>query len=362
MALMTQGPGLKRSSIRQFQQSLLLFLRQWLASVRNYASFLNRPAPAPATATSKALASARAGIRARMPAGAWDSHVHVFDPVRFPLAPGSLYTPPSASTDDLMAFETTFGMSRVVLVQPSCYGNDNTCMLEALQELQRQKRHARAVITFDPATTTSEQLRAFHALGVRGVRINFQSVGRTMVDEGSMRATLQQYADAVRPLKWVVQVYVSLPLVKLLEDIVPDLDLRVCIDHMGHPDLAPTAAASAAYRASRDPYDLEGFASLIALLKGGSTYVKISGAYRFSQRSAEYEDGRLMEPMVREILRVAGKDRAVFASDWPHTRFDNLDITSWTEKVMDWCEDKTMVNAVFRDTAVDLWDVEGDEE
>ncbi|CAK7206887.1 hypothetical protein SEUCBS139899_009694 [Sporothrix eucalyptigena] len=360
MALSTQGP--KRSSIRQFQQSLLILLRQCLASIRKYASFLKRPATqatAKATAASTAAPStvrARAGIRARMPNGSWDSHVHVFDPVRYPLPPGSLYTPPPSSTDDLVAFEATLGLSRVVLVQPSCYGNDNTCMLEALQKLG--PRRARAVITFDPATTTATQLSAFHALGVRGVRINLQSVGKTL-DAGSLRATLQQYADAVRPLGWVVQVYVSLPLVKLLEDIVPDLDVRVCIDHIGHPDLAPTAAASAAYRASRDPYDLEGFASLIALLKAGSTYTKISGAYRFSQRPADYEDGR---PMVQEILRVAGKHRAVFASDWPHTRFDNLDITTWTEKVMDWCEDEATLNAVFRDTAVDLWDVEGDDE
>lgn len=250
-------------------------------------------------------------------------------------------------------------MSGIVLVQPSCYGNDNTCMMEALQKLRErgEKQRGRAVITFDPETTTAAELRAFHALGARGVRINFQSVGKTAVDAKSMRATLQKYADAVRPLGpqgWVVQVYVSLPLVKLLEDIVPDLGVRVCIDHMGHPDLGRAATASVS-----DPYDLEGFASLVSLLKAGSTYVKISGAYRFSQSSTDYEDVR---NMTQEILRVAGKDRAVFASDWPHTRFDSLDITSWTEKVLDWCEDEAMVNAVFRDTAVNLWGVEEDED
>ncbi|CAK7212649.1 hypothetical protein SCUCBS95973_001535 [Sporothrix curviconia] len=362
MTVPQQGP--KRSTLRRLQRSLLHLVRQCLLSLKRYTPFLQWSAvPAASTTyTAADIIRARSGVRVRMPRGAWDSHMHVFDTDRYPMPPESLYTPPPSLTEDAMAFEATLSIAHIVLVQPSCYGNDNSCMLNALRQLG--PRRARAVIAFDPATTSAAQLQAFHALGVRGVRINLQSVGKTL-DAATLRATLQAYADAVRPLGWVVQVYVPLPLVVLLEDIVPDLDVRVCIDHMGHPDLATTSEASAAYRASHNPYDLEGFASLITLLKAGSTYVKMSGAYRFfspkEQRPTPdaYEEVR---PIAEEILRVAGKHRVVFASDWPHTRYDNLDITSWAEKTMEWCGDAALIEAVFRDTARDLWGVDEDDE
>ncbi|HVZ51685.1 MAG TPA: amidohydrolase family protein, partial [Pseudolabrys sp.] len=70
------------------------------------------------------------------PSGACDCHVHVVGPKsRFPLAQPRSYTPMDAPLADLSAMLARLGLSRVVLVQPSFYGTDNGCMLDAIAAL-----------------------------------------------------------------------------------------------------------------------------------------------------------------------------------------------------------------------------------
>ncbi len=73
--------------------------------------------------------------RFSVPSGACDCHVHVFEPDRFPYIPSRRYTPGQASVDDLLALQHALGLSRVVLVQPSVYGADHACLLDALRRL-----------------------------------------------------------------------------------------------------------------------------------------------------------------------------------------------------------------------------------
>src|SRR5581483_11127236 len=70
-----------------------------------------------------------------VPSGACDCHVHIFgDPRGYPWFSGRVYTPPPASVDELLALQRALHMSRVVLVQPSVYGTDNRCLLDALRQ------------------------------------------------------------------------------------------------------------------------------------------------------------------------------------------------------------------------------------
>src|SRR5690242_3608756 len=67
------------------------------------------------------------------PPGAADCHVHVIGPKsRFPLAKERTYTPMDAPTAQLAAMLKRLGLDRVVLVQPSFYGTDNSCMLDCM--------------------------------------------------------------------------------------------------------------------------------------------------------------------------------------------------------------------------------------
>ena len=55
------------------------------------------------------------------PAGAVDSHCHIFGPEAvFPYAPQRKYTPCTGSKEDLFALRDYLGFSRNVIVQASC--------------------------------------------------------------------------------------------------------------------------------------------------------------------------------------------------------------------------------------------------
>ena len=56
-----------------------------------------------------------------------------------------------------------------------------------------------------------------------------------------------------------------------------------------------------------------------------------------------------------ELLRVA-PSRLVYGSDWPHTRFEGLDIKPWTVHLLDLMNgDAELARKLFKDNAVDLW-------
>ncbi|KAL1633050.1 hypothetical protein SLS56_003121 [Neofusicoccum ribis] len=283
-------------------------------------------------------------VRSLVPADSWDSHMHVTSP-DYPLAAAAAYTPSAHTLEDAMAFEHSYNIPNIVLVQPSIYGTDNACTLDALRTLG--PHHGRAVVALDPsAPPPAATLRAWHEAGVRGVRLNLKSVGR-LPSAAALRAELLAYAAAIRPLgSWALQVYLGLDAVPLLEPVVPDLGVKLVVDHLGHPALPEGGEV--------EPRRLEGWASLLRLVEAGSTWVKVSGAYRIEG------EGRLewVGAMARELLAVREGRRVVFATDWPHTRFEGVDVEPFVEKCVEWCDgDAEKVDRLFRANAEELWDV-----
>lgn len=279
----------------------------------------------------------------RIPRGAWDSHMHIIDPQLYSLTSDAAYQPSTFSLDDAISFESSIGISNVVLVQPSVYGYDNSCLLDSLRKLG--SRRARGVVAFDPEAVSDAQLNEWHQLGVRGARFNIKSIDAHVKSERLARF-LQIYADRIKHLDWVLQLYVPMSYMPVLEAIVPSLGVKVCIDHFGHPDIEDDT--------KQDPYQLVGFPSLVRMLESSNTYVKLSAPYRMSQLQG-YRD---LEPFARELIHLKGHSQVVFGSDWPHTRFEGLDIRPWIATVFDWCgNDDQLVERLFKGNAEDLWEV-----
>src|ERR1700744_5686845 len=106
-----------------------------------------------------------------IPPGACDCHVHVIGSMdRHPMDPARIYSPPQASVADLCALRVRTGVRRCVLVQPSFYGADNRCMLDARKALGDSARGVAVV----PPDTSHAALHALHAQGVRGLRLNLE--------------------------------------------------------------------------------------------------------------------------------------------------------------------------------------------
>lgn len=315
--------GLSRSVQRHYRHSIVI--------ARIHRSKMTRSAPWAA-----AQHSTNAFLQ-RLPKDTWDSHMHVVEPKQYPLASTATYTPKAHTLQEALEFEGSIGMQKIVLVQPSIYGNDNSLILDILRKLGPDQ--ARGVVQFDPSIDT-KTLDQWHQLGVRGVRLNVHSTGKD-VDLDEFAAQLRSYADIIRPYGWVLEAFISLSMLTHLEPAIRDLGIPFCIAHFGMPKASTQIT---------DIYDIPGFPSLIRLLQDGNTWVKFSGDYRVGVSK------QMLAAAAKEMLRVRA-DRAVFATDWPHTRFSGLDVRPFIQRCLGWCEELDCVDAVFASNAKVLWDV-----
>jgi predicted TIM-barrel fold metal-dependent hydrolase len=233
----------------------------------------------------------------RVPPGACDCHVHVFGAAEtFPFVTARGYTPPPASGDDLLRLQNALGLSRVVIVQPSVYGTDNSCTLDGMRRLGPDR--ARGVAVIDDQTTDAA-LKEMHEAGIRGVRVNLETGG--VSDPAISRRNLADAIKRVAPLGWHVQVYTRLSVVEAVHDDVMKSDVPVVFDHFGGAQAA-------------GGIEQAGFATLLDLVRSGKAYVKVSGHYRSSTKAPAFDD---VAPLARALI-AANPDRIVWGTDWPH--------------------------------------------
>jgi predicted TIM-barrel fold metal-dependent hydrolase len=290
------------------------------------------------------LASPSAKENPDMLAGACDCHVHIVGPVaHYPMSPQRGYTPPEASVADLKALRQRLGIARNVLIQPSFYGTDNSCMMDALAELGDS---ARGVAVVAPDIADAE-LVEFDKRGVRGVRINLES-GENR-DPHAAASALDAIAKRIRHLNWHVQIYAALPVIAAVADRIAALPVDVVIDHFG------TAQA-------RDGIGQPGFAALLDLVRAGRAYVKLSAPYRISQQPG-YAD---VAPIARALIEAA-PERMLWASDWPHTDrtpgkaafdlhpFRSIDDVAVLGLFAQWCGDKSIERKILVETPARLY-------
>jgi predicted TIM-barrel fold metal-dependent hydrolase len=231
-----------------------------------------------------------------VPAGACDCHTHIHgDPEKFPFFAGRVYTPDPASPEEMSALHKALHIERVVIVTPSVYGSDNSATLFGIKA---RGAAARGVAVIDEKTSEAD-LDAMGQAGVRGIRLNLATSG--VNDPNVGRARFQAAVERVKARGWHVQLFTSLAMIPTIRDLVAASPVPVVFDHFGgaQADLG---------------LDQPGFADLLALVKSGKAYVKISGAYRASKLAPDYPDAA---PLARALI-AANSDRIVWGTDWPH--------------------------------------------
>lgn len=241
-------------------------------------------------------AGGRAGGAAAQPAEGWDCHVHVFSAAA-PIRAGH-YVPADRPLGEIERAAQAHGIGRLVLVQPSVYGTDNTVMLQALEA--SAGRH-RGVAVLDPAVG-DDALDRLHRAGVRGVRFNLVSPAGHAGDLGAAHDELHRLAPRLRDRGWHVQWYVRAEALPQLADWQARTGLCFVLDHLGGL-AAGLAEAHPAWAAAR------------ALAEGGA-WIKLSGWYRLGA-AAPYD---ALRPNLQRAIALFG-DRTVWGSDWPHTSF-----------------------------------------
>jgi 2-pyrone-4,6-dicarboxylate lactonase len=233
--------------------------------------------------------------RRQPPAGSWDCHAHVFGPAeRFPYMAPRAYTPPDALLDDYLAVLDILGFDHGVLLQPSIYSRDNSCLLNTLSAANGRLR---GVVDIDPRSLSATTVESWTKAGICGVRLNMMApLGFPLTDLESIGMCLKDFG-------WHLSLLVDRP--DRLADIETTLNAMACkvvVEQMG--------------RMKADlPITLPGFQALLRLLSDGKVWVKLSHAYHISKLGRPpYQDTTVF---ARACIDAA-PDRAVWGSDWPH--------------------------------------------
>jgi predicted TIM-barrel fold metal-dependent hydrolase len=154
--------------------------------------------------------------------------------------------------------------------------------------------------------TTEAQLDTMHADGFRGIRINLATDGVNNPDVGRARFTAA--IERIKARGWHVQLYTTLSMISAIRDLALASSVPAVFDHFGGLEASLGL-------------EQPGFADLVALVKSGKAYVKISGAYRSSNLAPDYQD---MAPYARALI-AANPDRIVWGTDWPHPDSAHVD-------------------------------------
>ncbi|MBD9667893.1 amidohydrolase family protein [Variovorax sp. VRV01] len=268
-----------------------------------------------------------------LPAGACDSHMHIFDP-RFAPSRHWKRQPPRAEVAAYRQLQERLGTSRTVVVNPSTYGTDNACMLDALAQLGTSARGVAVV----GAEVDDAQLERLAAQRVCGLRVNFvtpQSWGTTTAD------MLTALARKAARLGWHIQVFVHPGQLVELAPLLEALPTPLVVDHMARIDPAEGAAGAA-------------FATLHRLLDKGNTWVKLSGVYMRSREGAPaYGDAQALG---RALVRAA-PERMLWGSDWPHTTEapGTVDDAGLVNVLRAWCGDDGVMDRILVDNPARLY-------
>jgi predicted TIM-barrel fold metal-dependent hydrolase len=230
-----------------------------------------------------------------VPPRATDCAVHVYEPKRFPYWEGRSYTPEPATLAELRQLLQTLKLERVVVVQATSYGTDNTCVVASIRELGSR---ARGVAIIDEKTPEAS-LDEMHRAGVRGVRLTLNNLATT--DLAAARHRLKMTIDRLRTRKnWSLQLSANAATYEILREELMAMPMVLVVDHFGQVQAAEGTGQ-------------RGFSTVLELVKSGKAYVKISNPHSIS-RQPDLSD---VAPFARALID-ANPQRVVWGTAWPH--------------------------------------------
>ncbi len=210
-----------------------------------------------------------------------------------------VYTPPDALLPDYLHLAKILGLERVVFVQPSIYGDDNSAMLQAMSDCPLQNRGV-AVLN---DTVADAELDDLHAKGVRGIRVNLVDVATAPTQ--LPLDSIHRLAQRIAPFGWHIELLAHVDEYPNLDELLGDLCVDVVVGHLGYVRPGRTT-------------DNEGFRSLLRLMQAGRCWTKLTGPYRVSDGDLPYSSaGEFAKLLVQEA-----PERVLWGSDWPHVIVD----------------------------------------
>jgi predicted TIM-barrel fold metal-dependent hydrolase len=282
-----------------------------------------------------------------LPLGACDCHVHVVGSAQnYPMVAERHYTPGPASLTNLRGHLQRNSLQRAVIIQPSFYGSDNRCMLQALHDLHGAGRGVAVLET----SASDADLRALHARGIRGLRLNVES-SRTG-NAQAISAALQYWAGHIVALGWHLQIYAALDSLHTIHPVLQQLCVPIVLDHF-------------AMMQDSTPQDDARAQAVLSLVRSGRAYVKLSAPYRIA--SSHTPDFDAVARIAAMYLQ-ANPERVLWGSDWPHTNrepgkaahevsaYRQVDPTALAQGIHAWLPTDALRKQVLVDNPARLYD------
>ncbi len=239
----------------------------------------------------------------RAPSFSCDSHFHIFGPAeRYPYGTDIRYKPPLAPLKDYLKLARHLGVERYVFVQPSAYGRDNACMLDAMREMGAT---CRGIVDMDENAPEAE-IERLNRAGVRGVRVNVNPIKPPEPGfSKTMLSRIERLDARCAEIGWMLDFLTPGWLTRELLPVMKKLKSRFTVAHMG-------------MFLAKDGPQQPGFQEFLGLLRNGEgrCWVKFTGVYRMSVAPG-FSD---TVPMARALIETA-PDRIIWGSDYPHLSF-----------------------------------------
>ncbi len=270
----------------------------------------------------------------KSPPGGCDAHFHVFGPAgRYPYNQSDLrYAPPLAPVADFLALSKMLGLERFVFVQPSAYGRDNRCMLDAMREVGAVK--CRGIVDIDENAPDAE-LERLNALGTRGVRVNRSPIKPFEAGFAPrLLPRIERLAGRCTEIGWQLDFLTPGWLTAELMPTLGKLKLDFTLAHFG-------------MLLAKDGVEQPGFRQLLDLLRRDERHcwVKLTGVYRMSVAKG-FAD---VAPMARALIEAA-PDRVIWGSDYPHLSFaDKLGSVELWNLLGKWAPDEATRRRILVD-------------
>ena len=265
-----------------------------------------------------------------VPSKSCDTHFHVFEK-RFPHVAEPLYSFPDATLKQYLRVAEWLGIERMVLVQPTYYGTDNSLLVQTLKKVGPR---CRGVVRIEE-DISDRALDNYHEVGVRAIRLDL--FARASLPTEDLIAYVRRMAFRARPRGWHIQFYTPGTIVRELLPFLAEFDSTFVIDHMG-------------YMKESDGLTQADFDHLVGILAGGNCYIKLSGPYRIAMDRPLSS----VEPIARALIS-ARPDRLLWGSDWPHLPNGQRDTGELLNLLADWTPNEEVRTQILVDSPARLF-------
>ena len=270
-------------------------------------------------------------MKLKVPAGATDTHMHIYERSAAATAKGT-FMPGHFAVEDYRAMQKRLGLERVIVVQPNAYGDDNQVTLQAVKKLGKGAKGV-AVVKLGVSDAELERLTKGGMCALRIMTLHGGTLGFEVMDELMAR---------VHRFGWHANIQLDGRELPKHEAQIKRLPGRFVIDHTGK-FLEPVGT------------DHEAFKSLLRLVDTKRCWVKLSAPYETSKSGApKYADvGRLARALVKHA-----PERMLWASNWPHPSAREPappDDAALLELLLDWAPEEKTRHKILVDNPAELY-------